>query len=213
MYNTKFVIDDKLITTSVSANDNFGAGVCMIDQSVFVGAPEDEGNVDPSDLSSMVSNDGTVTAFDLTKDSTYAWKQIASETALIDINKLGQVFGFNKNSKQIQDYYDLYDPVKGRIVGVADREINIKTSWDPAQYNFGPKANSKFSWAEDHIGEVWWDLSKVKWMWYEQGNQEYKTNNWGKVFPGSSVDIYEWTETTLLPVSYTHLTLPTICSV
>jgi hypothetical protein len=46
---------------------------------------------------------------------------------------------------------------------------------------------------------VWWDLSKVKWIWYEQDTQEYKVNNWGKTFPGSSIDMYEWTESTLLP--------------
>ena len=62
----------------------------------------------------------------------YAWKNIASETALIDIDKLGQVFEFDNGTKQIRDHYDLYDPIKGRILGVADREINIKTTWDPA---------------------------------------------------------------------------------
>ena len=82
---------------------------------------------------------------------------------------------------------------------MADREINIKTAWDPATYNFGSNANSKTPWAEDHIGEVWWDLSTVKWLWYEQDTQEYKQNNWGKLFPGSSIDVYEWVESKLLP--------------
>ena len=97
---------------------------------------------------------------------------------------------------RVRDHYDLYDPIKGRILGVADREINIKTPWDPAVYNTGPNANTKTPWAEEHVGEVWWDLSKVKWTWYEQGDQEFKTNNWGRIFPGSSIDIYEWTEST-----------------
>jgi hypothetical protein len=83
--------------------------------------------------------------------------------------------------------------------GLADREINIKTTWDPATYNVGDNANTKTPWGAEHLGEVWWDLSKVKWIWYEQDTQEYKVNNWGKTFPGSSIDIYEWTESTLLP--------------
>ena len=33
--------------------------------------------------------------FDLTVNGEYAWKNIASETALIDIEKLGQVFEFD----------------------------------------------------------------------------------------------------------------------
>ncbi len=201
MYNTKFVIDDRIVTTSVSANDDFGKGVCVIDNTVFVGAPDDDGNV-TSDGSTKVSNDGTVVVLDLTVSSEYAWKQLTYETALMDIDKLGQVFEFNKSTKQIKNHYDLYDPIKGRILGIADREINIKTTWDPATYNVGTNTNTKLAWAENHIGEVWWDLSKVKWLWYEQDTQEYKTNNWGKIFPGSSIDIYEWIETTLLPSKY-----------
>ena len=44
MYNTKFVIDDKLVSDSMSENDDFGRGVCMIDNTVLVGAPKDDGN-------------------------------------------------------------------------------------------------------------------------------------------------------------------------
>ena len=190
MYNTKFVIDDKLITNSVSENDDFGKGVCVVDNSVFVGAPKDDG---------VVIDDGTVAVFDLNVSGEYAWKNITTETALIDIEKLGQVFEFNNGNKQIRNHFELYDPIKGRILGAANREINIKTTWDPAVYNTGLNADTKTSWAEDHLGEVWWDLSKVKWIWYEQGDQEFKTNNWGKTFPGSTIDVYEWTESTFLP--------------
>jgi hypothetical protein len=199
MYNTKFVIDQRLHSAEVTANDDFGRGVCMIDNTVLVGAPEDDGNIDTSDGSSKILNDGTVHSFDLTTVGEYAWKNIATEDALLDTNKLGQVFEFNKKTKQIKDYYDLYDPVKGRILGVADREINFKTAWDPAKYNVGQTAMSKTMWSANHIGEVWWDLSTVKWLWYEQSDQEYKANNWGKTFPGSSIDVYEWMESTLLP--------------
>ena len=43
MYNTKFVIDDRLISENMSENDDFGRGVCMIDNSLFVGCTRDEG--------------------------------------------------------------------------------------------------------------------------------------------------------------------------
>ena len=198
MYNTKFVIDDRLISDNVSENDDYGRGICMIDNNVFVGAPKDEGNTG-------LSNDGSLYCYDLTEEDVYAWKNVSTETALVDTNKLGQVFDFDNGSNQIRDYYDLYDPVKGRILGVADREINIKTPWDPAVYNTGNNSNTKTPWAEQHIGEVWWDLSKVKWLWYEQDTQEYKYNNWGKTFPGSSIDIYEWTESRLTPTEWNNV--------
>ncbi len=198
MYNTKFILDDMLASNSISENDDFGRGVCMIDNNVFVGSPKDDGNTS-SDGSTKIVNDGTVVAYDLTVNGQYAWKNIVTETAFIDIGKLGKVFEFSKSTKEIRDYYDLYDPVKGRILGIADREIDIKTAWDPAKYNTGTNTDSKIAWAEDHIGEVWWDLSTVKWLWYEQDTQEYKTNHWGQTFPGSSIDVYEWVESRLLP--------------
>jgi hypothetical protein len=196
LYNTQYVIDDRLVTTNVDSFDDFGRGVTVIDDAVFVGAPDDDGNL-TTDGSTKVSNDGTVTAFELTTAQEYAWKQIAYEEPLINVNLAGQVFDFDNRSKSIRSHYDLYDPVKGRIPGIADREINIRTPWDPAQYNNDD--TNKAPWGKEHIGEVWWDLSKVKWLWYEQGSQEYKSNNWGKLFPGSSVDIYEWVESTVLP--------------
>jgi len=58
MYNTKFVIDQRLHSDEVTANDDFGRGVCIIDNTVFVGAPDDDGNVG-SDGSTKTSNDGT----------------------------------------------------------------------------------------------------------------------------------------------------------
>ena len=199
VYNTKFVLDDRLITDNVSENDDYGRGVCIVDNNVFVGAPKDEGNTG-------LTNDGAVYAYDATVEGEYAWKAIATEEALIDTAKLGQVFNFDNSTKQIRDYYNLYDPVKGKILGVADREINIKSPWDPAVYNTGEDVNTKMPWAANHIGEVWWNLSTVKWIWYEQDTQEYKINNWGKTFPGSSIDIYEWTESRLTPTEWNLLT-------
>ena len=203
MYNTEFVIDDRMASENMSENDDFGRGVCMIDNSVYVGAPKDDGNTG-SDGSTKIVNDGTIVCYDLAVNNKYAWTNVVTETPLVDIDKLGKVFEFNKKSKQIRDYYDLYDPIKGRILGIADREIDIKTAWDPATYNVGDNADTKTPWAETHIGEVWWDLSTVKWMWYEQDTQEYKSNNWGKIFPGSSIDVYEWVESRLLPSQTTE---------
>jgi hypothetical protein len=194
VYNTKFVIDDRLSSPLVSEQDDFGKGICMKDNNIFVGASKDEGNTG-------LTNDGTLYCYDLTKDDEYAWKNITTETSLIDIDKLGQVFDFNNNTKQINDYYDLYDPIKGRILGTADREINYKSPWDPATYDRDEQTSSS-GWVEDHLGEVWWDLSTVKWLWYEQGDQEYKVNHWGQTFPGSSIDVYEWVESRLTPTQW-----------
>ena len=198
MYNTEFVIDDRLVTTHVDANDDFGRGVYITDKAVYVGSPED-------DSSSAVTNDGTVTIFDLDNEGSFAWKTLVTETALIDNRKIKSAFIFNRSTNAIIDYLDYFDPIKGRIFGVADREINYKAEWDPAVYNVGSDTvttDAKIAWGEEHIGEVWWDLSTARWTWYEQGTQEYKTEHWGQLFPGASIDIYEWVESIDAPATY-----------
>ena len=200
-YNTKFVIDDRLITSSVSPNDDFGRGVCIIDNSVFVGAPEDDGNIS-TDGSSLSSNDGTVAMYDCNELNVYSWKPITTETPMIDRDRVGQGFVFDKNNSTIIDYLNYYDPVKGRLLGIAEREIKYKTPIDPALYNNNSNGNTKLAWGEEHIGEVWWDISRAKWLWYEQGSQEYKTNNWGKLFPGARINCYEWVESIYPPSEY-----------
>ena len=199
-YDTQFVIDDKLVTTSVSTNDDFGKAVYVADNTVFVGAPDDDTLQD--DGSTYRTNDGTVTVFDLKTAGSYAWKELVTETAFIDDRKIESAFIFDSSVNKIIDYLDYYDPIKGRILGIADREINYKTEWDPAIYSVGTTGKTvsvNTAWGDEHIGEVWWDMNSVRWIWYEQGDQEYKTKNWGNLFPGSSVDIYEWISSTLLP--------------
>jgi hypothetical protein len=201
MYDTRFVIDDLLVTTRVSSNDDFGRGIFVAENGIVVGAPED-------DSSSSVTNDGTVTIFKLKTLGSYGWKELVSESALIDDRKIKSAFIFDSASNQIIDYLDYYDPVKGRILGVADREINYKAEWDPAVYNVGTgpvTVNAGTAWGEEHIGETWWDLSRARWTWYEQGDQEYRTKHWGEIFPGSSVDVYEWVESATPPADWANL--------
>ena len=199
MYDTKFVVDDLLVTTRVSTNDDFGRGVFVAENGIHVGAPDDD---------YVGTNDGTVSMFKLNTPASYAWQEIVTETALVDNRKIKSAFVFDSATNEIIDYLDYYDPIKGRILGVADREINFKSEWDPAVYNVGTTSvtvNTDTAWGEEHIGEVWWDLSTTRYTWYEQSTQEYKTKNWGKLFPGSSVDVYEWIESLQAPTDWSNL--------
>ena len=198
-YDTDFVIDQHLTNDNVTALDSFGKSVYITPDQVFVGSPTDDANVG-SDGSTITVNDGAVSVYDSTVSGKYGWNELRTETPLIDDRKITSSFIFDRSSNKIIDYVEYYDPIKGRIFGVVDRELKYQTTWDPADYNYNSNGTmSDISWGEEHIGETWWDLSSVKWIWYEQGDQEYKSKHWGKLFPGSSVDIYEWVETTLLP--------------
>jgi len=68
--------------------------------------------------------------------------------------------------------------------------------------------------AQNKCGQLWWDFTNCRYFYYEQpialdgsetstDNLIYIRNNWGQLFPGSSIDIYEWTESTVPPDQYT----------
>jgi hypothetical protein len=128
-----------------------------------------------------------------------------SLTNIDTIQKISLIDAFNE---EIIDYLDVIDPLKGKIAGIADQEIKYKVAMDPAVYSIGIDAtvvNPNTNWIDEHVGELWWDLSTTKYIWYEQGELIYRKNNWGKLFPGATIDIYEWVETPYLPSEWSSL--------
>jgi hypothetical protein len=55
------------------------------------------------------------------------------------------------------------------------------------------------------VGRLWWDLSTVKFYDPYQVNIIYTTNYWNKIFPGSSIDVYEWVESKYTPSQWNKL--------
>ena len=94
------------------------------------------------------------------------------------------------------DLYE-YDPYKGVIPGFIDKEITFRSENDPVVYN---TARTRFG--SKDVGKVWWDTSTIRYRWYEQGSNRERWLNWGKTFPGSSITLYEWIESKVLPQSY-----------
>jgi len=87
---------------------------------------------------------------------------------------------------------------------------------DPARYNV--TANDRLfseniTFARRQVGQLWWDLSSTRYVYYEQpialngsesetDNLVYRRDHWGQLFPGSTVDIYEWVESDVIPAEY-----------
>ena len=113
---------------------------------------------------------------------------------------------FNVNTKTKLANLNYYDPAKGRIPGRADAEISYKTDYDPALYNSGNSSsfliNDTLAWGSAQLGLVWWDLSAVRYIDYEQGSDRYRTQQWGKIAPGTSVDVYEWVRSSVPPTEW-----------
>jgi hypothetical protein len=101
---------------------------------------------------------------------------------------------------------EFIDPAKGKILGIAEQEITYKTPYDPAFYNRGSIAARNISeslyWNTNQIGQVWWNLNQVRFIDYEQDSLTYRSINWGRLFPGSTVEVCEWVESTVLPSNY-----------
>lgn len=124
----------------------------------------------------------------------------------VDNSKIKNATVYNYKTGEITKQLEVYDPIKGIIPGIVDKEIDIKSFYDSAVYTNSTDINENVTfsdyWSEERVGTVWWDLSNAVYLDYEQSTLEYKQENWGKLYPTSSVDIYEWTKSPVMPDEY-----------
>jgi len=110
---------------------------------------------------------------------------------------------YDSDSKALISLVGYHDPIQGRISGKADAEISYKTDFDPAKYNKGNSSGYALSeseaWSSAQLGEVWWDLSTARYIDYGIGDEQYRIQHWGKIAPGTSVDVYEWIRSPIPP--------------
>ena len=158
----------------------------------------------PAD-SSEATNAGSIYVFE-NPTSARGWGLIRYQQPQVDVDSVSRIFLYDNQTNTILDNLQIIDPVKGRILGQAEQNITYKTEYDPAIYNQGnnPTAdiNTDISWNNIQVGKVWWDLSNVRYVNYEQDTLTYRSINWGNLMPGSTVDVYEWVESEVLPSRY-----------
>lgn len=174
----------------------FGSAVDILGTKMYVGA---------KNSSTVVSGAGLVSGFD-NADNLFGWDVIRSEEPKVDLDGIIKGYIFNAETQLILHSLDYIDPAKGKILGQAEQEITYKVDYDPAAYNNSTidtvSTNSTYYWKDTQVGQVWWDLSTVRYVDYEQGSIKYRTSNWSRVFPGSSIDVYEWVESIYPPSRY-----------
>lgn len=127
------------------------------------------------------------------------------------------------------NHLTVVSPLCGIIPGLAAKEIDYMVDYDPARYSYlsnrpqmdgyvdyTMNADDTGAWGPAQVGRVWWDLSTVRFLEtetdnvaYGMSNQarynsevNYRIGNWGQIAPGTSVDVYEWTKSTVLPTLY-----------
>ena len=131
-----------------------------------------------------------------------AWVTHRSPLDQVDLTNIKSAFLYNTKTNTLISDIDIIDPVQGKIPGTAEQELSFKTYYDPASYNVGDASvvvDKLASWTNNTVGKLWWDLSAVKYYNYYQNDITYQTNFWAEVFPGTSIDVYEWVESNIIP--------------
>ena len=192
----KMTLAQRLISDEISVGDQFGASGIFVANTIVVGMPGDDNSI---------SNGGQVAIF-TDADDTGAWQIIRAKEALVDVDAINKVQLYNTVSGDKLEVLDFIDPAKGKILGLADQELSYISDVDPAYYTYS--ADSKLlqpsqAWSEEQVGKLWWDTTNSIWLNYEQGDFAYRSAYWARMFPGSTVNVYEWVESAVPPAQYT----------
>lgn len=198
-YNTKFIYGESLIKDFQSVPEDFyGYSIAAGNNTILVGALYDE------DIENLR---GSVYSYNKNKN-VFSWKIINKEYMIPDVKKIKKAFLYNTKTNKLLTYLDVIDPVNGKIPGPADQEIKYKTFYDPAIYSYGNElvaVDDGMNWEEEQIGQLWWDLSRAKFLVTNDDDVIYRNATWNKLYDSASIDIYEWVETRYLPSEWDEL--------
>lgn len=128
------------------------------------------------------------------------------ETQRTDPNTIKSVVVYDHKRNIPLITCEIFDPVKGFIPTTASKEINSILTYDPASYSSSTDTNRDIdpdaAWYDERVGTVWWDLSNTRYLDYEQGPLNQRIKYWGRLFPGSEIEIYEWVRSSIAPYDY-----------
>ena len=191
----KFVFGQQIYDSSVASLDQWGSAVSYVSGRLLVGSPG-------SDLGDSSVNYGRAAIF-YNVDNRPAWYPIHVQTPVADVNLVNSVFMYNKVRSSETQFFDYINPIQGKILGVARQNIDYITAIDPGKYNTGDVNNNGNFWGEEHVGQIWWDISSVRFIDPSQNDIVYASKRWAQLFPGSRVEIYQWVESNVSPAQYT----------
>ena len=197
LYSTKWVYAESLL----NSNDNstgYCKGLAVGATQILVSAPN---AVDQGYQSGKL--------FSYNKPiGILSWSILHKENDRVDLRKIKRAFLYNKDTNKLVTYLDVVDPTQGKIPGIADQEIKYKTFYDPATYSSGTNevnVDDGMAWTKPYVGTLWWDLRTAKFIDSHDESLIYRNSNWNTIFPGASIDVYEWVETKLTPDAWNAL--------
>ena len=186
----------------LSPNESFGYSVDCTRDLIVVGSPDyilpsGDGPV----LEYTGAGIGLIRLFKKNADKN-SLEILGQKAPRVDLENIKRIALYDKDSDEKLQDIEVVDPAKLKILASAERELSYKTPYDPAIYNVGNEdvvVDESISWYEKNVGKLWWNISTAKWLDYEQGDISYRLGNWGRLVEGSSIDVYEWVESKLLP--------------
>ena len=135
-----------------------------------------------------------------------AWAPERKTTERVTNADLSNAVVYDTNTNTVVAEFEIFDPLRGIIPGVADKELDFKTVFDPAAYNQTTDetytTDENDAWETAQVGDRWWDMSQARYYDYDQGPLSYRAAWWGKGFSDSEIVVWEWTKSTVAPDDY-----------
>ena len=196
----KFVFGDQITNSNVQSLDGFGTAVNYTSGVLMVGAPKNDSGDSTADF-------GTVFVFENPTRS-LAWTVLEQQQPVVDVRLLNSVFLYDRLTRATSEFLDFINPLQGKILGAARQNIDYISAIDPAAYNVGPTNIRGTTWNTDHVGEIWWDISSVRFIDPNQDSIVYASRRWSQLFPGSVIDVYQWIVSAVAPANYAGEGIP-----
>lgn len=179
---------------------DFGNRMLVNNNHVYVGLPKQQVP------NSSVLDKGLVAEYRKPVNSA-SWTITRQPVIPADTEKFKGVYLYSKKTNGLITYIDYIDPIQGKIAGPAEQELSFKTSYDPARYSNTTTASAITAHPLDYhsdewIGKLWWDIDSARFINHHQGDITESSANFNKIFAGTSVKIYEWVESQLLPSAW-----------
>lgn len=164
------------------------------------------GGWEDGDIAWVDSGDVNINGWTVYKLTENQWLPTRTENRKVDASLMIDSNLYNMSTDSMLTNIVYYDPAKGYIPGMADKNLDIKSIYDPARYDSGDEELYQIvedaAWGLPQVGFTWWDLSTVRYIDYEISEDSYRWKNWGKIAPGTTVDIYEWVRSPVPPSNW-----------
>lgn len=192
----KYVFGQYIATniSDAALQPQFGTSLAYRDGIIVVGSPNyySNGNGLVLPFTTVVENPEECRIVKPT-----SWYIDKKSINVVDISKIRDISIYNSVNNETLSYLDYIDPIQGKLLGAVETNIDYVSGIDPAVYN---SVSSR--WGPNEVGKVWLNTTNLRMLNYYQPDLVYNSQNWGKIFPGSAVEIYTWIETSTQPLNY-----------